>query len=99
MRLTAVGQVGDVVQGGGGKLSPLTHDTGDSRKLAGREVLHASAVITARGVVAFCAVSTTGKSTIAYQFSRRGYGIWADDALAFDGADRGVTALWLPFQD
>ena len=68
-------------------------------QLAGREVLHASAVITARGVVAFCAVSTTGKSTIAYQFSRRGYGIWADDALAFDDAAGGVTALWLPFQD
>jgi hypothetical protein len=68
-------------------------------QLAGREVLHASAVITARGVVAFCAVSTTGKSTIAYKFSQRGYGIWADDALAFEGAEGGVTALWLPFQE
>ncbi len=35
MRLTAVGQVGDVVQGGGGKLTPVTHDTGDSRKPPG----------------------------------------------------------------
>jgi hypothetical protein len=67
-------------------------------QLAGREVLHASAVVAAQGVVAFCAVSTTGKSTIAYGFSRRGYGIWADDALAFEGANGAVIALPLPFQ-
>ncbi len=67
-------------------------------QVAGREVLHASAVVAAQGVVAFCAVSTTGKSTIAYEFSRRGYGVWADDALAFKDANGAVTALPLPFQ-
>jgi hypothetical protein len=67
-------------------------------QLAGREVLHASAVLTVRGVVAFCAVATTGKSTIAQAFSRRGYGLWADDAVAFETAEGSVTPLPLPFQ-
>jgi hypothetical protein len=35
MKLTDVGHVGDVVQGGGGKLTPVTHDTGDNRKPKG----------------------------------------------------------------
>jgi hypothetical protein len=35
MRLTDVGHVGEVVQGGGGKLTPITHDSGDSRKPKG----------------------------------------------------------------
>jgi hypothetical protein len=67
-------------------------------QLAGQEVLHASAVLTVRGVVAFCAVSTTGKSTIAQAFSRRGYGLWADDAVAFETAEGSVTPFPLPFQ-
>jgi hypothetical protein len=67
-------------------------------QLAGREVLHASAVLAADGVVAFCAVSMTGKSTIAHEFSRRSYGLWADDAVAFDTANGSVTPLPLPFQ-
>ena len=36
MRLTEVGHVGEVVQGGGGKLSPVTADTGDIRKPPGQ---------------------------------------------------------------
>lgn len=36
MQLTALGDVGDVVRGGGGKLSPPTHDTGDIRKPPGQ---------------------------------------------------------------
>jgi hypothetical protein len=36
MKLSDVGHVGEVVQGGGGKLSPVTHDTGDSRKPPGQ---------------------------------------------------------------
>ncbi len=35
MELTDVGHVGEVVQGGGGKLTPVTHDSGDSRKPKG----------------------------------------------------------------
>jgi hypothetical protein len=36
MQLTTLGQIGDVVRGGGGKLSPETHDIGDSRKPPGQ---------------------------------------------------------------
>jgi hypothetical protein len=37
MRLTDVGHVGEVVEGGGGKLTPVTHDSGDNRKPKGLE--------------------------------------------------------------
>ena len=67
-------------------------------QLAGGEVLHASAVLTAVGVIGFCAVSMTGKSTFAYELSRRGYGLWGDDALAVDTTNTPVDALPLPFQ-
>jgi hypothetical protein len=67
-------------------------------QLGGREVLHASAVLTAGEVVAFCAVSETGKSTFAREFALRGYAVCADDALAFHVEDGSVTALPLPFQ-
>ena len=60
--------------------------------------MHASAVLSAGGVVAFCAVSGTGKSTIARELALQGYTVWADDALAFEGEDGPVTALPLPFQ-
>ena len=36
MRLVRVGHVGEAVQGGGGKLSPMAHDTGDVRKPPGQ---------------------------------------------------------------
>ena len=67
-------------------------------QVGGREVIHASAVMTAAGVVGFCAVSMTGKSTLAYELSRRGYGLWGDDALAFDTTSTSIEALALPFQ-
>jgi hypothetical protein len=67
-------------------------------QLAGREVLHASGVLAAQGAVAFCAVSMTGKSTLAHEFSLRGYGLWADDAVAFDTPGGLVTSVPLPFQ-
>jgi len=68
----------------------------------GCEVLHASAVRTGSGVVALCAVSETGKSTIASALSARGYPLWADDSVAIDGEDTddGATAIrtmLLPF--
>jgi hypothetical protein len=66
-------------------------------QMLGREVLHASAVLGPRGVVALCAVSETGKSTLAYGLSRRGFRLWADDAVAFELAADGVSALPLPF--
>jgi hypothetical protein len=64
----------------------------------GREVLHASAVRAPRGVMAFCAAKTHGKSTLAFALGRRGFEPWADDAVVFepDGAS-GVTVLSVPF--
>jgi hypothetical protein len=63
----------------------------------GVEVLHASAVLTKAGVIAFCAMADTGKSTTAYALSRRGYMQWADDAVPFEIKDGRVTAVPHPF--
>jgi hypothetical protein len=63
----------------------------------GREVLHASAVLTRNGVLALCAVSGIGKSTTAYAISRRGYQLWADDAVQFSIGGDDVEAIPLPF--
>ena len=64
---------------------------------SGTQVLHASAVLTDRGVVAFCAESGTGKSTLAFGLSQRGYDLWADDAVAFVASAAAVTSIQLPF--
>jgi hypothetical protein len=48
-------------------------------------------------VIALCADSETGKSTIAYGLNSRGYALWADDLVAFEISDRGSRALSLPF--
>jgi hypothetical protein len=66
----------------------------------GVEVLHASAVRTRLGVVAFCAVSETGKSTTVAVLSRRGYPLWADDAvpIEIDEDTSGARALAVPFR-
>lgn len=66
-------------------------------QIKGSEVLHASAINTASEVVAFCALSDTGKSTLAYALSRRGYGHWADDAVVVDVQPHSVQAAPLPF--
>jgi hypothetical protein len=63
----------------------------------GREVLHASAVRADDGVLALCATSGTGKSTIARGLSGRGHPLWADDAVCFETSDSTVEALPLPF--
>jgi hypothetical protein len=63
----------------------------------GMEVLHASAVLTKAGVIAFCAMADTGKSTTAYALSCRGYMQWADDAVPFEIKDGHVTAVPHPF--
>ena len=63
----------------------------------GREVLHASAVRTPTGVVALCARSGTGKSTIACALGRRGHLLWADDEVCFEAGDSGIEAAPLPF--
>jgi hypothetical protein len=63
----------------------------------GWEVLHASAVRMDPGVVALCAVSQTGKSTVAYALGRRGHRIFADDAVPLDLSDAVPRAVPLPF--
>jgi hypothetical protein len=50
--------------------------------LRGREALHAAAVRSPAGVVAILGASGTGKSTLALEFVRRGWSLFADDALA-----------------
>jgi hypothetical protein len=62
----------------------------------GQEILHASAVIMPRGVVALCGRSQTGKSTTAYGLHRRGHRVWADDALVFDASAESVDAIPYP---
>ena len=64
----------------------------------GKEVLHASAVETTYGAIAFCAISESGKSTIAYGLSRRGHPLWADDAVVFEISDREVWSHPMPFE-
>ena len=49
----------------------------------GCEAFHGSAVADDRGVVAFCASSGTGKSTIAIALSTEGLRHWADDTVAW----------------
>jgi hypothetical protein len=64
----------------------------------GWEALHASAVMTRRGVVAFCAVSETGKSTIAYGLRRRGFPQWSDDGVVFGVDHQAILSVPLPFE-
>lgn len=66
-------------------------------QVRGWEVLHASAVLTSKGVVAMCATSGTGKSTTAVGLSQRGWPLWADDAVAFEALDSGIKTVPLPF--
>jgi hypothetical protein len=66
-------------------------------QLGRHEVLHASAVAAPQGVLALCAASETGKSTLAYALGRRGHGLFADDALAFDAAGPCPTLTRVPF--
>jgi hypothetical protein len=66
-------------------------------QVMGVEVLHASAVLTPSGVVAFCASSTTGKSTLVYALSKRQYPIWADDAVTLSQIDGHTETVRLPF--
>ena len=66
--------------------------------VSGREVLHASAIRSNAGVVGFCGITRSGKSTIAFGLNARGYSLWADDIVAFDFADGVPRAVSLPFR-
>lgn len=63
----------------------------------GRETLHASAITTSRGAVAFCGDRGAGKSTIAYALAGRGFAQHADDTLVLNVSEGSVTTEPLPF--
>jgi len=67
-------------------------------QVRGMEVLHASAVLTQHGVVALCANSGTGKSTIAFGLGKRGYSLWADDTVVFEAAGSHLRSVPVPCQ-
>jgi hypothetical protein len=67
-------------------------------QVLGWEALHASAIVTSEGVVAFCAVSETGKSTLAFGLRRLGFPQWSDDGVVFRVADQRPLAEPLPFE-
>jgi hypothetical protein len=60
--------------------------------LRGFELLHASAVGTAAGIVAFVAVSGGGKTTLAAEYLKRGAPLFCDDILALEEAGDQVLA-------
>ena len=63
----------------------------------GCEALHASAVLTGTGVVAFCARSGTGKSSLALALALQGATLWADDTVALPSDDDRIESVALPF--
>lgn len=64
----------------------------------GLQVLHGSAIAVDGGVVALCGRSGGGKSTTAYAMHRRGWDLWADDAVAFRVDGDRAEAHPLPFR-
>src|SRR5262249_19553290 len=67
-------------------------------QVAGREVLHASAVLTPAGVIGLCGASQAGKSTIAFGLGQRGYTVWSDDTFAFELDGGRARSLAVPFE-
>jgi hypothetical protein len=69
-----------------------------TQAVLGYEVLHASAVLVEGCAVAFCAKTGVGKSTIASSLSRRGFSLWADDAVGFVSETGQLPgSVFLPF--
>lgn len=64
----------------------------------GWEALHASAVGGGQGAIAFCGLSGSGKSTMAYALSRRGRRHLADDHLVLTVDDNRVRVCPRPFE-
>lgn len=63
----------------------------------GFETLHASAISTQAGVIAFCGERRAGKSTVAYALARRGFTQHADDTLVLSVDAGRVEAVATPF--
>jgi hypothetical protein len=64
----------------------------------GVEILHASGILAGSGVVALCARSGTGKSTMATHLQQRGYVVWADDAVIWTSSEAGAITFPFPFR-
>lgn len=64
--------------------------------LLGRDALHATAISTAAGVVAFVGTSGTGKSTLAGSFVRHGDPLFCDDCLVLEQREGfvGIPGYW-----
>jgi len=61
--------------------------------LKGGEALHASAVVTPRGVVAFLGPTGSGKSTLAGSFLLAGCSVLSDDCLTLKGKNEGIFVM------
>jgi hypothetical protein len=61
--------------------------------LRGGEALHASAILTSRGVVAFAGPAGSGKSTLAGSFVKLGYPFVSDDCLRLKERDQNIHAI------
>jgi hypothetical protein len=67
-------------------------------QLRGWECIHASAVVSAKGILVICGKSGQGKSTLAAGLAKHGYPLWADDAVTFSIQDQRVISQALPFK-
>jgi hypothetical protein len=61
--------------------------------LRGGEALHASAILTPRGVVAFAGPAGSGKSTITASLLKMGYPFVSDDCLTLQEKDQNIYAI------
>ena len=61
--------------------------------IRGYEALHASAVDSPDGVVAFLGAGGAGKTTLALEFMRRGWPLFGDEALTLGRRAAGVSAF------
>jgi hypothetical protein len=61
--------------------------------LRGGEALHASAILTPRGVVAFAGPAGSGKSTITASLLKMGYPFVSDDCLSLHEKDQKIYAI------
>ncbi len=78
---------------GAGRHFLLDHVLPRVADLRGGHVLHATAVVTPFGAVAFIGPSGAGKSTLAASFVDAGFPLLADDCLALAGTGAVVSAL------
>jgi hypothetical protein len=71
----------------------LDHALPRALSLLGIEALHATAVATDRGVVAFLGPTGSGKSTLAGALARRGHALFCDDCLGIESVGGSVIVV------